>query len=672
MFATIPIAIFALSLAAPGDDIVPYPLADVDWDEDLEPLLYTPDAPGGDVYPWRAPRMVALGVPRVEMGVTNLREIVYLHGLRVLDEGYWYGENPFDPPRLVDALYDSRVTYTDVITGDVITRWESGAVILKRIASIARDGCVIRYRAWRKPVADELTAPAHARGTVGILWHDEPRTGTPEDALGYIIKRIVRFPAEVETPAVAGLTLEVRYTFDDTLKELPFVSPDAVCANCRSACIAWDGATPPDFYRAGIPYEDARFSPLTRRLPWQENGSRAIWGVVHAGGPGHPSILKVETGKLVNGRWEGVGPGGKYDQLVRVVFGRLVAPEEFIRGDSDGDGAVAKPDATAVKDYLFAGGTPACYDATDVNDDGYLTYEDLVYLVAFLQAGAAPPPPPFPFPGTDPTKDNITCRTVEPADEVPPSPCFTLRLARAPVVFPPPTIAPEVRFFLEKESICDMLVSQAHAAVTYEGMQFLGAHSMIRGFTVAAVDFTDPDGVAAVGEVGLTIFPMLLEEDPTGASGSLWLPDGPIVELVFRPHRTFAAHLDRYVGEDNLYFYAGVGVGGRPFIPSQRKTDLHFLRGDASPNGRVEITDAIAIFMYLFGGGLLPCEDAGDADDNGRITIGDGVYILMYIFGHGDPPPPPYPAPDADPTPDQLDCEAYPQFWLSVTPDGVE
>jgi len=76
--------------------------------------------------------------------------------------------------------------------------------------------------------------------------------------------------------------------------------------------------------------------------------------------------------------------------------------------------------------------------------------------------------------------------------------------------------------------------------------------------------------------------------------------------------------------------------------------------------------------MYLFGGGLLPCEDAGDADDNGRITIGDGVYILMYIFGHGDPPPPPYPAPDADPTPDQLDCEAYPQFWLSVTPDGVE
>ena len=42
----------------------------------------------------------------------------------------------------------------------------------------------------------------------------------------------------------------------------------------------------------------------------------------------------------------------------------------FVRGDSNGDGAIDIADAIAVLSYLFAGGRALdCDDAADVNDD---------------------------------------------------------------------------------------------------------------------------------------------------------------------------------------------------------------------------------------------------------------------------------------------------------------
>ena len=69
-----------------------------------------------------------------------------------------------------------------------------------------------------------------------------------------------------------------------------------------------------------------------------------------------------------------------------------------------------------------------------------------------------------------------------------------------------------------------------------------------------------------------------------------------------------------------------------------------FKRGDGDSNGRVEITDAIAILSLLFLGGPPPaCPDAADTDDSGSLDITDAVVILSYQFLGGPPPPAPGP-----------------------------
>lgn len=85
-----------------------------------------------------------------------------------------------------------------------------------------------------------------------------------------------------------------------------------------------------------------------------------------------------------------------------------------------------------------------------------------------------------------------------------------------------------------------------------------------------------------------------------------------------------------------------------------------FVRGDATQDGLLDITDAIFNLSYLFLGGEAPaCEDAADADDTGRIELTDAVRILGYLFLGGPAPSPPHPDRDVDPTPDDLHCLGF-------------
>jgi V8-like Glu-specific endopeptidase len=84
-----------------------------------------------------------------------------------------------------------------------------------------------------------------------------------------------------------------------------------------------------------------------------------------------------------------------------------------------------------------------------------------------------------------------------------------------------------------------------------------------------------------------------------------------------------------------------------------------FRRGDAVPDGTLDIADAIASLHYLFAGGALECIEAADIDDNGVIEITDPIGLLEHLFLAGAAPPAPSTGCGSDPTPDGLGCSSY-------------
>src|SRR5688572_8348986 len=84
-----------------------------------------------------------------------------------------------------------------------------------------------------------------------------------------------------------------------------------------------------------------------------------------------------------------------------------------------------------------------------------------------------------------------------------------------------------------------------------------------------------------------------------------------------------------------------------------------FVRGDATSDGVLDISDPTVTLRHLFLEGAEPaCLDALDADDTGSVNISDAISILGFLFHGGSPPPAPYPAAGADPTEDGLACGA--------------
>jgi len=96
-----------------------------------------------------------------------------------------------------------------------------------------------------------------------------------------------------------------------------------------------------------------------------------------------------------------------------------------------------------------------------------------------------------------------------------------------------------------------------------------------------------------------------------------------------------------------------------------------FVRGDTDASGVVNLTDAVAVLLYLFSGGREPaCFDAADSDDNGQLQLTDAVRILGWLFLGGTSPSHPSPSvgdyptcdcgvdPVTDP-PDPLGCAAF-------------
>ncbi len=106
---------------------------------------------------------------------------------------------------------------------------------------------------------------------------------------------------------------------------------------------------------------------------------------------------------------------------------------------------------------------------------------------------------------------------------------------------------------------------------------------------------------------------------------------------------------------------SGVGRGNDPSVQS-------FIRGDINQNERLEITDAVLIFLHLFAGHeqAAKCFDAADVDNDGEVAITDGIVLLGFLFQRGRPPSPPREC-GLDIRTDDLDCASY----APCEPEGV-
>jgi hypothetical protein len=76
--------------------------------------------------------------------------------------------------------------------------------------------------------------------------------------------------------------------------------------------------------------------------------------------------------------------------------------------------------------------------------------------------------------------------------------------------------------------------------------------------------------------------------------------------------------------------------------PNMTGHALPILRGDADCDRRHTLSDAVALLDLLFRGGRsVCCELAGDVNDSGKLDVTDAIHLLAWLYGGGAPPEPP-------------------------------
>lgn len=81
----------------------------------------------------------------------------------------------------------------------------------------------------------------------------------------------------------------------------------------------------------------------------------------------------------------------------------------------------------------------------------------------------------------------------------------------------------------------------------------------------------------------------------------------------------------------------GVYVGVGPL-------QADFIRGDASSDGVVNVTDAVAILYHLFLGIPVTCKATADMNTNGLIELIDAISLVRYLFSASVAVPAPFPS----------------------------
>lgn len=140
-------------------------------------------------------------------------------------------------------------------------------------------------------------------------------------------------------------------------------------------------------------------------------------------------------------------------------------------------------------------------------------------------------------------------------------------------------------------------------------------------------------------------------------------PEDTTVEATFSnsDYFSWSAEVPLAIGENVVH---AMGMTSRDEVLDADSIEVvvgtsggEFVRGDVDLLRGLNITDALLIPFYIFGGRQLPCEDAADVNDDGAIGLDDALTLLEYLFLAGPRPPAPFPAVGVDLTDDTLTCD---------------
>ena len=108
----------------------------------------------------------------------------------------------------------------------------------------------------------------------------------------------------------------------------------------------------------------------------------------------------------------------------------------------------------------------------------------------------------------------------------------------------------------------------------------------------------------------------------TGENGVVTVPIAKKDATADADKGTYAVYMG---GDQGVVYEGSFRLGG-----SDR------LLGDANGNGKVQVTDALAVANHVAGNKILTDEDliAGDANDNGKVQVTDALAIANFLAGN--------------------------------------
>jgi len=369
----------------------------------------------------------------------------------------------------------------------------------------------------------------------------------------------------------------------------------------------------------------------------------------------------------------------------------LCADDElFLRGDANMDGRVTLADVFKIVRFLT--GSPLdCKSAGDVNYDQRVDTTDVIFFMQAVILRVHVPPPPFAAPGIDPTSDGLGCEKGLPnwgaAQEAP-------GLTGEPGDCGPPGGGGDLEFIHLRGGDQTFVAYPGETGIRVP-IEYFSAGG-IEGVTLSL--YSPPESIQLDSIDFLSKVVSELEHPP----GWMDMYDGKrddgyiaasVALAIAPPVRTFPILTGRAFAfvefsisdnaaigtETTIEFRDTPGEGGLPPIQNEvsRQGNVQnlyscglsvhivestnvFVRGDASRDRQLDITDAIAILGHAFLSNRLPCPDAGDVNDDGALDLSDAVALLSFVFSGGRQPAPPFPGAGEDPTPEtpvELPCE---------------